>query len=73
MVVISQDETCRHQLKNMERYLLEELNVRCLVLVEEDKKYGVRFVAEPDNDRLGKRLKRDFKTVAPAVKGMDGQ
>ncbi len=53
----------------MERYILEELNVRSLVLAEDDSKYGVRLVAEPDNDRLGKRLKRDFKTVAPAVKG----
>ena len=50
--------------------MLEELNVRSLVLAEDDSKYGVKLVAEPDNDRLGKRLKRDFKTVAPAIKGI---
>ena len=70
VVVIHQDPTCHRQLKAMEGYMLEELNVRSLVLAEEDSKYGVRLVAEPDNDRLGKRLKRDFKTIAPSVKGI---
>ena len=30
----------------------------------------MRLQAEPDNDRLGKRLKADFKKVAPAVKAL---
>ena len=47
----------------------QELNVRSLVLAEDDSKYGISLQAEPDSDRLGKRLKADFKTVAPAVKG----
>ena len=50
--------------------MLEELNVCSLVLAEDDSKYGVKLVGEPDNDRLGKRLKRDFKTVSPAIKGI---
>ncbi len=45
--------------------------MRSLVLAVDDSDYGVRLVAEPDNDRLGKRLKSDFKAVAPAVKGGD--
>ena len=50
--------------------LLQELNVRSLVLAEDDSKYGISLQAEPDCDRLGKRLKADFKTVSPAVKGL---
>ena len=43
--------------------------MRSLVLAEDDSKYGISLQAEPDSDRLGKRLKADFKSVAPAVKG----
>lgn len=68
VVVIHQDPICRQQLKEMERYILEELNIRSLVLAEDDTKYGVKLVGEPDNDRLGKRLKKEFKMVSPAVK-----
>ena len=53
----------------MNHYILEELNVRKLIVAEDDTKYGVKLTAEPDNDRLGKRLKGEFKKVAPAIKG----
>ena len=68
-MVIHQDPACHRQQKEMEQYILEEFNVNSLVLAEDDSKYGVKLVAEPDNDRLGKRLKRDFKTVTPVIKG----
>ena len=42
---------------------MQELNVRELSLAAEDSQYGVRLQWEPDNERLGKRLKGDFKKV----------
>ena len=42
---------------------VQELNVRELSLATEDSQYGVRLQGEPDNERLGKRLKGDFKKV----------
>ena len=30
----------------------------------EDSQYGVRLQGEPDNERLGKRLKGEFKKVS---------
>ena len=36
-------------------------------------RYGVKLQAEPDNERLGKRLKGDFKRVAPAVKALSDE
>ena len=42
---------------------VQELNIRELSLVTEDSQYGVRLQGEPDNERLGKRLKGDFKKV----------
>lgn len=45
-------------------YVLQELNVRELTLATEDSQYGVRLQGEPDNERLGKRLKGEFKKVS---------
>ena len=69
VVVIHQDSSSHRQLQDMNHYILEELNVRKLIVAEDDTKYGVKLTAEPDNDRLGKRLKGEFKKVAPAIKG----
>ena len=45
-------------------YVLQELNIRELTLAMEDSQYGVRLHEEPDNERLGKRLKGEFKKVS---------
>ena len=47
--------------------------MRKLTLASEDSKYGVRLQGEPDNDRLGKRLKADFRRVAPAIKALSSE
>ena len=70
VVVIHRDPSCQEQLKQLESYVLEELNVKKLTLASEDSKYGVHLQGEPDNERLGKRLKGDFKKVAPAIKAL---
>ena len=44
-----------------------------LTLATEDCKYGVQLKGEPDNERLGKRLKGDFKKVAPAIKALTSE
>ena len=73
VVVIHRDPVCHQQLKQLESYVLEELNVKKLTLASEDSKYGVRLQGEPDNERLGKRLKGDFKKVAPAIKALTSE
>ena len=40
------------------------MNVRELSLATEDSQYGVRLQGEPDNERMGKRLKGEFKKVS---------
>lgn len=53
----------------MTNYILEELNVKQLTLAKDDSQFGVQLTAEPDHDRLGKRFKAEFKSIAPAIKG----
>ena len=72
-MVIHRDPTSQEDLHNLKQYILEELNVRTLTLASEDSKYGVQLQGEPDNERLGKRLKGDFKKVAPAVKNLTNE
>ena len=56
--------------KDLRKKLGVDLGSEVVVKMEkDDSKYGISLQAEPDSDRLGKRLKADFKTVAPAVKG----
>ena len=40
------------------------MNVRELSLATEDSQYGVWLQGEPDNERMGKRLKGEFKKVS---------
>ena len=47
--------------------------MKTLTLASEDSRYGVCLQGEPDNERLGKRLKGDFKKVAPAIKKLTNQ
>lgn len=51
----------------MERYILEELNVRALKLTTDKDSFGVSLRAEPDH-RIGARLKNQFKPVMAAIK-----
>jgi len=68
VVVIHQDEQCLQDIALFERYILEELNVRCVTITSDKKKYGVTLRAEPDHKTLGARLKGDFKPVMQAIK-----
>uniref|UniRef100_A0A8C4U049 Isoleucine--tRNA ligase, cytoplasmic n=1 Tax=Falco tinnunculus TaxID=100819 RepID=A0A8C4U049_FALTI len=68
VVVIHQDPEALENVRSLEKYVLEELNVRQVTLSTNKDKYGVRLRAEPDHMVLGKRLKGAFKPVMAAIK-----
>ncbi|EDV24777.1 uncharacterized protein TRIADDRAFT_25814 [Trichoplax adhaerens] len=68
LIVIHKEKQYLNDVLSLQDYILEELNVRDLVLSSEKEKYGIRLRAEPDNQLLGKRLKGSFKTVSAAIK-----
>ncbi|XP_069793365.1 isoleucine--tRNA ligase, cytoplasmic isoform X2 [Narcine bancroftii] len=70
VVVIHQDSEALKEIRSLEKYILEELNVRQLTLSTDKDKYGIRLRAEPDHMVLGKRLKGAFKSVTAAIKGL---
>ncbi|GLH15974.1 Isoleucine--tRNA ligase [Gryllus bimaculatus] len=68
VVVIHQNQNVLNDVKCLERYILEELNVRQLTLSADKAKYGVSLRAEPDHKVLGARLKGAFKEVTSAIR-----
>lgn len=73
VVVIHRDPQCLEQLRQMERYILEELNVRSLTLTTDKQAYGVTLRAEPDHKTLGARLKGAFKAVTAEIKNLSDE
>ncbi|XP_067006975.2 isoleucine--tRNA ligase, cytoplasmic isoform X2 [Anabrus simplex] len=70
VVVIHQDEARLKEIMSLERYILEELNVRTMTVTTDKSKYGVMLRAEPDHKTLGARLKGAFKEVTRAIKDL---
>ena len=66
-MVIVRDQESLEELREMEKYILEELNVRSLNLTTDKDSFGVSLRAEPDH-RIGARLKGQFKPVMAAIK-----
>ncbi|RVE73102.1 hypothetical protein OJAV_G00046280 [Oryzias javanicus] len=73
VVVIHQDPEALKDIQSLQKYILEELNVRQLTLSTDKDKYGIRLRAEPDHMVLGKRLKGAFKAVTAAIKELTSE
>lgn len=71
MIVIHQDQTYLNDVKSLENYVLEEMNVKKVQLTSDKEKYGITLRAEPDHKILGVRLKGDFKAVTQALKDLN--
>uniref|UniRef100_A0A8C5UBL4 isoleucine--tRNA ligase n=1 Tax=Malurus cyaneus samueli TaxID=2593467 RepID=A0A8C5UBL4_9PASS len=73
VVVIHQDPEALENIRSLEKYVLEELNVRVLTLSADKGRYGVRLRAEPEHTVLGRRLKGAFKGVMAAIKELSSE
>uniref|UniRef100_A0A0K2TFA5 Isoleucine--tRNA ligase, cytoplasmic n=1 Tax=Lepeophtheirus salmonis TaxID=72036 RepID=A0A0K2TFA5_LEPSM len=67
-VIIHTDPVCLQDIKSLEQYIKEELNVKTVTLSSNKNQYGVKLRAEPDHKILGARLKGEFKAVMKAIK-----
>lgn len=68
IVVIHRDQAYLDDIRAMESYIVEELNVRTLTTTLDKERYGVSVRAEPDHKVLGAKLKNSYKAVMDAVK-----
>lgn len=67
LVVIHQDQQYLDDVKFLEPYILEELNVQDLVLSSDEEKYNVQYSVTADWPTLGKKLKKDAQKVKKAL------
>ncbi|EAW07459.1 isoleucine--tRNA ligase ILS1 [Aspergillus clavatus NRRL 1] len=67
LVVIHQDQQYLDDVKSLEGYILEELNVLELVLSSDEAKYNVQYSVSADWPTLGKKLKKDAQKVKKAL------
>eukprot|EP00057_Strongylocentrotus_purpuratus_P012333 XP_011666807.1 PREDICTED: LOW QUALITY PROTEIN: isoleucine--tRNA ligase, cytoplasmic [Strongylocentrotus purpuratus] len=68
VVVINTDQGCLDDIRSLEKYVIEELNVRKVTTSQDKGKYHVSLHAEPDHMILGKRLKGEFKKVSDEIR-----
>lgn len=67
LVVLHRDQAYLDDIKSLENYITEELNVRDLVLTTDEAKYGVQYSVNADWPVLGKKLKKDMGRVKKAL------
>lgn len=67
LVVIHKDPQYLDDVRSLEGYITEELNVRDLVLTSDEDKYNVQYSVSADWPVLGKKLKKDVQKVKKAL------
>ncbi|ODV89552.1 hypothetical protein CANCADRAFT_140646 [Tortispora caseinolytica NRRL Y-17796] len=67
LIVLHPDEEYLSDVRSLESYVTEELNVKNIVFTSEEAKYGVKHVCLADWPILGKKLKKDAVRVKKAL------
>ena len=67
LVVIHKDQQYLDDVRSLEGYISEELNVRDLILSSDEDKYNVQYSVNADWPVLGKKLKKDVQKVKKAL------
>lgn len=73
LVVIHPDPVYLADVRSLEGYITEELNIRDLVLSSDEAKYDVQYSVSADWPVLGKKLKKDVQKVKKALPGLTSE
>uniref|UniRef100_A0A0B7BCJ2 Isoleucine--tRNA ligase, cytoplasmic n=1 Tax=Arion vulgaris TaxID=1028688 RepID=A0A0B7BCJ2_9EUPU len=68
VVAIVKDQDSANDLASLQKYILEELNIRTLTITMDKSSYGVTLKAEPEHKQLGKKLTSALGVVTAAIK-----
>ncbi|KAK9709812.1 isoleucine--tRNA ligase, variant 2 [Basidiobolus ranarum] len=67
LIVIHPDTQYHEDVRALEQYITEELNIRTLTVTANEEQYGVKYKAEADLKVLGQKLKKDAMKVKKAL------
>ncbi|KAI1341652.1 tRNA synthetases class I-domain-containing protein [Xylariaceae sp. FL0016] len=70
LIVIHTDPEYLADVKSLETYITEELNIRDLVLTSDEAQYNVEYSVTADWPVLGKKLRKDMAKVKKALPGI---
>ncbi|RYP67932.1 hypothetical protein DL771_006965 [Monosporascus sp. 5C6A] len=73
LVVLHPNQQYLEDVKTLENYITEELNVRDLVLTSDEESYNVKYSVTADWPVLGKKLKKDMAKVKKALPGVTSE
>lgn len=73
LIVIHKDPVYLEDIRSLEGYITEELNIRDLVLSSDEAKYNVQYSAGADWPVLGKKLKKDAVKVKKALPALTSE
>lgn len=68
-----QDQQFLDDVRTLEGYILEELNVRDLILTTDEKSYGVEYSVQADVKNLGQKFKKDAAKIRKALPALTGE
>ncbi len=63
LIVISPDSQYHADVKSLESYIVEEMNIRTLTVTSEEDKYGVKYKLVPEWKTLGVAFKKDVSKI----------
>jgi isoleucyl-tRNA synthetase len=72
-VVIHRDQQYLDDVKSLESYIIEELNIRDLVLTSDEDAYNVQYSVTADWPVLGKKLKKNMGIVKKGLPGLTSE
>jgi isoleucyl-tRNA synthetase len=67
MIIINPDPEYHADIKSLESYIQEEMNVRNVIVTAEEEKYGVKYKLVPDAKALGTKFKKDASKIRNAL------
>ncbi|KAI0137428.1 tRNA synthetases class I-domain-containing protein [Xylariales sp. AK1849] len=67
LIVLHRSQEYLDDVKSLETYIIEELNVRDLILTSDESKYNVQYSVTADWPVLGKKLRKDMGKVKKAL------
>ncbi|PYH99703.1 isoleucyl-tRNA synthetase,cytoplasmic [Aspergillus ellipticus CBS 707.79] len=73
LVVIHQDQQYLDDVKSLQSYILEELNILEIVLSSDETKYNVQYSVNADWPTLGKKLKKEVQKVKKALPSLTSE
>ncbi|KAI8051695.1 isoleucyl-tRNA synthetase [Syncephalis plumigaleata] len=73
LVVIHMDSEYQQDIRSLESYITEELNIRTLTISDDEAKYGIKYKAQADYKVLGQKLKKDLVKVKNALPNLPSE